>query len=194
VSRRALNVVLLLAVAGVVAANLLLTADHDRRNFELFPDMARSPRADAFEPSLVFGDGATLQPPPAGTIPRGLPPLPFAAGPAEAARAGRELASPVPPGDAEAERRGGQVFATFCQPCHGAGGRGDGPVSRRGFPPPPSLLAERALALADGQLFHAITFGQGNMPGYAGQIGREDRWKAVSYIRWLQRQSGRSPS
>jgi len=40
--------------------------------------------------------------------------------------------------------------------------------------------------MRDGQLFHILTFGQGNMPAHAAQLSREDRWKAVVHIRTLQ--------
>ncbi|MEW6755560.1 MAG: cytochrome c [Candidatus Latescibacterota bacterium] len=184
------NLALLVALAGTVGLNLALRIDPERPNREFLPDMAHSPRADAFSPSAVLASGQTLQAPPPGTIPRGLLPVGFGPGPEEAQRAGRDLRSPSDPGAPAARSRGERVFAIFCQPCHGAGGAGDGPVARRGFPPPPSLLAPRALQMPDGQIFHVITFGQGNMPGYAAQVSREDRWNAVPYIRWLQRQAG----
>jgi hypothetical protein len=41
--------------------------------------------------------------------------------------------------------------------------------------------------MRDGQLFHVVTYGQGNMSGYASQIGEDDRWRAVAHVRHLQR-------
>jgi len=187
-STRTLNWALLAALAVTVALGLAFRVDIARPGFEMFPDMARAPRADAFAASGVLAGGKVLQAPPPGTVPRGQPPLHFAATPADALRAGADLVSPFAPDEERSLARGGAVFATFCQPCHGAGGRGDGPVARRGFPPPASLLAEKALAMRDGQIFHILTYGQGNMPPYATQLSREDRWSAVSYVRWLQRQ------
>ena len=55
-----------------------------------------------------------------------------------------------------------------------------------GFPPPPSLSAEKTLKMRDGQMFHVLTFGQKNMPGYASQVSAEDRWKAILHVRSLQ--------
>ena len=78
------------------------------------------------------------------------------------------------------------MFLTFCKPCHGVKGEGDGIVSQRGFTPPPSLLADRAKLLKDGQIFHIQTFGQGNMSSFASQVLREDRWKIILHIRNLQ--------
>ena len=40
--------------------------------------------------------------------------------------------------------------------------------------------------MEDGQLFHMLTFGKGNMPSHAGQVAREDRWKVIVHVRQLQ--------
>ena len=61
-----------------------------------------------------------------------------------------------------------------------------GPVTQRGVPPPPSLLAPRAAQMKDGQLFHILTYGQNNMAAYGGQVSREDRWNVIAYVRSLQ--------
>jgi mono/diheme cytochrome c family protein len=188
-TRPAMNLGLLAALLVTVALNLAFRPDPGRPNFEYFPDMAHSPRSNSFAPNQVFGDGKTLQRPPEGTIPRGFMPLHYQATPEDAVRAGVELVNPVASTDSDARERGAFVFSTMCQPCHGAGGRGDGPVAQRGFPPPASLVAQKTVDMRDGQIFHIITYGQANMPSYASQIAREDRWKVVSYIRWLQSQA-----
>jgi len=127
--------------------------------------------------------------PPAGSIPRNLMPLHYAATPEDAIRAGIELTNPFAADDQLALSRGTAVFNSFCIPCHGAGGLGDGLVTTRGVPPPPSLLDENARKIADGQMFHILTYGQKNMSSYASAISREDRWKAILYVRALQRQA-----
>ena len=117
----------------------------------------------------------------------------YEATPEDAVRAGVELTLPV--GNDEetgGTERGAFVYATFCGTCHGPGGEGDGPVTRKGVPPPPSLLLAHARDLPDGQLFHIITFGQGNMAAYGSQVGRADRWEAVRHIRLLQ-ETGAQP-
>jgi mono/diheme cytochrome c family protein len=42
------------------------------------------------------------------------------------------------------------------------------------------------LKIRDGQMFHILTYGQNNMPSYAAQIDRQDRWKVIAYVRTLQ--------
>ena len=70
----------------------------------------------------------------------------------------------------------------FCTPCHGVGGGGGGPVTSRGVPPPPSLLTDQIRSMPEGEMFHLLTFGKGNMASYRGQIDQTDRWKVVGYV------------
>ncbi len=112
-------------------------------------------------------------------------PLHYTATKEDAERAGRELVNPLVR-DKKALERGAFVYTTYCETCHGPAGKGDGPVAKRGYPAPPSLLAPKALALADGQMFHIVTYGQANMPSYASQLERQDRWCAIEYVRKLQ--------
>ena len=191
----------LLVLASLL--HLVAWSDSSRRNFEFLPGMAVPVPYDSQGANPVFPDGKTLQPPPAGTIARGHAPL----------RSGdllldattkwedlparqREAWDGLAPGwelDEAAEagmlRRGEVVFNAFCAACHGPGGEGDGVVTRRGVPPPPSLLAENARNLTDGRIFRIVTGGRGNMASYATQIEREDRWKALRYVRTLQQQA-----
>ncbi len=60
-------------------------------------------------------------------------------------------------------QRGGQVYNVYCIACHGASGAGDGPVAKRGFPPPPPLPTGKSVQMRDGQLFHILTYGQRSM-------------------------------
>jgi mono/diheme cytochrome c family protein len=173
---------------------LLLTAlatwatHHDPAfpGYEFIPDMARSVPYDAYAPNPVTRDGKTLQAPVAGTIARGGPlPFHYAASAEDAERAGRELHSPFSPSPAVLAR-GQAVYQTFCAVCHGLRGAGDGPLIPK-FPNPPSYRSARLLAMPDGQIFHVITCGSGLMPAYAGQIAPDDRWKAIAWVRTLQR-------
>ncbi len=182
-----INSLLLVIVAGLLSLNWLLRADPGKRNFEVLPGMVRSVPFDSFSTNPNFRDGMTLRPHVPGTVIRGFMPLHYTATPADAQRAGRELVNPIATNDAAALARGAAMFATDCEICHGPAGKGDGTVAQRGFPTPPSLLAPNALRLADGQIFHIITYGQNNMPSYASQIDRDDRWKAILYVRSLQR-------
>jgi hypothetical protein len=43
--------------------------------------------------------------------------------------------------------------------------------------------------MKDGQMFHILTHGQGNMASYAGQLLSADRWQVILHIRSLQQQA-----
>jgi mono/diheme cytochrome c family protein len=82
--------------------------------------------------------------------------------------------------------RGGEVYRRYCISCHGPKGAGDGLVTQRGFPPPPSMLTGKSRQMKDGQLFHILTYGQGSMAPFAAQLSRELRWDVINYVRDLQ--------
>ena len=186
--RTAVNVLLFVATIALLSLNWLLRIDPAQRNFEVLPDMAASIPYDAFAKNPNFADGMTLRQPVPGTVVRGQMPLHYAATPADAVRAGLELRSPVA-GNRNVQNRGAVVYRNYCETCHGPAGKGDGRVAQRGFPMPPSLLAQKAMQMADGQIFHILTYGQNNMPSYAAQIDRIDRWAVIEYVRSLQSQS-----
>ena len=183
-----LNLLLLVLLAGTLAVGISVSRDVARPNFGPIVEggMAHSPAYDSFASNVNFPDGLTLRMPPARTIARGYLPLPYKDTPEDALRAGLELKNPFTDKDEKARNRGAVVFANFCQTCHGPLGQGDGPVTLGGFPTPPSLLTDRAMKLADGHVFHVLTYGQGRMPPVAVQLSREDRWRAVLHVRQLQ--------
>jgi mono/diheme cytochrome c family protein len=188
-SRRTVNAVLLLLFLGSLGLHAVVGRDMARRNFEVLPDMAHSPAFGSLAPNPNFADGVTSQPPQPGTIPRGPLPLHYGTSPAEAVRAGAELHNPFG-ADARTVQRGKFVYQNYCLMCHGREGKGDGPVSQRGFPLPASLLGPTAVQMKDGQMFHVLTYGQRNMPAHAALLSREDRWKVIVYIRSLQKAAG----
>ena len=184
----ALNLFLAAIFVLLVAAHWAVQPNHTERNYHFLPDMVDSVAYEAQAPvPAVSGEFELDFRPPEGSVARGHQPLPYDPTPAGAALAAVELSSPSP--DDEAAARGAFVFSTFCVVCHGPQGGGDGPVTTFGVPPPPSLLAENSLQMSDGQMYHLITFGQGNMAGYAAQVGRDDRWHVIHHIRQLQRQA-----
>lgn len=174
------------ALVLVVLLNLSVGGDPGVPNVDFLPGMLEHVSYPSYATHPDLPGGMVMQPALKGTIARGQIPLHYAATPEDAERAGRELFSPIPVKDPELRRRGGRVFENHCAVCHGAGGMGDGPVTRRGVPPPPPLMNERATRMPEGQIFHVLTYGQGNMASYAGQLSPEDRWAAVSHVMGLQ--------
>jgi mono/diheme cytochrome c family protein len=178
---------LVLALAALIGAHWMIQPDPSQRNYEFFPNMVESYAHNAQSPPLALDDGTALDlRPPEGSVARGYIPFPYPATPEGALLAGQELQNPFAPDDAEAAARGAIVYGNFCAVCHGGAGHGDGPVTRKGVPPPPNLLLEHALDMADGQMFHVISNGQANMASYASQVERDDRWRAILHVRRLQ--------
>lgn len=184
---KALNILLALALAGVLGLNWVIRPNPAERNAEVLAEMVNSAALETQSdyPGLDGGSASLL--PVEGTVARGHMPLRYGATPEEARRAGAELKNPLPADDQAAVDRGAVVYGNFCAVCHGPAGAGNGTVTARGVPPPPSLSAENAVNMADGQMFHVITYGQKNMPPYAAQVGRDDRWRAILYVRSLQK-------
>ena len=187
---------LILAVALVLSLVLLLLTrtDYSQPNYQvnLGDDMTYSPAYTSFEANSNFANGRTLQEPVPGTIARGTQHFHYEATPQDALRAGEELANPY---DLNSEQgsvsveRGKVVYQSFCAACHGADGAGNGPVAKRGFPPPPSLLIGKTLKMKDGQLLHILTYGQNSMPQFAAQLPPDRRWDVINYIRRLQQEA-----
>jgi mono/diheme cytochrome c family protein len=172
--------------APLLGAAAALRRDPRVRNWVPLPaDMVLGPAAQTQDTTTSFADGRVQRRPPAGTVARGTRALDFRPGEEEAKRAGKELGNPVPDSP-EARARGEAVWRRACVHCHGLAGKGDAPVTLRGFPPPPDLHRPESRALADGEMFHAITFGRKNMPSAALQVETPDRWCVIRYVRTLQ--------
>lgn len=170
---------------GLLMLERTLGQDPETRSPVYFDEMMETFAFKSQTESPFLKNGQTHQPPVSGTIPRGSLPLHYDTSDEDLIRAGVELVNPTGGGNAGLAR-GAQVYNVHCAICHGPGGKGDGEVTRRGFPPPASLLAPQAVGRPDGQIFHMITYGFKNMPPYASQVGRDDRWYAINYIRQLQ--------
>jgi putative copper resistance protein D len=82
---------------------------------------------------------------------------------------------------------GAAVYAARCQVCHGRSGGGDGPEAARLPRPPADLRAPHTGQHTAGDLFWWVSHGipRGGMPGFAGQLGEEQRWDVINYVRLL---------
>ena len=183
--RKSMAAILFILLPVVVIGGMaLFSRDITKRNREFPTQMEYSPAYLSQTANPVLPNKMTLQPPVAGTIPRGFTPFHYGATPEEAIRAGSELVNPFQ-ATPENLARGQYIYTNSCAVCHGTTGAGDGPVIPK-FPNPPSYLTDAAKALPDGTMFHVITMGRNNMASYAAQVSAEDRWKVVLYIRSLQ--------
>ncbi len=172
------------SIMGLYLFGQFLSRDIGSPNVEFLPEMVYSPAYSAYSENPNFPDRKTLQPPPEGSIPIGyLPEYPD--GELTAENAGEVLHNPLENHEIDLNR-GAFIYAAFCQTCHGLNGDGDGPVTKRGVPPPPSIKTDKVHNMKDGELYYLISRGIGNMPGYDIQIKREDRWQVTEFIKTLK--------
>jgi mono/diheme cytochrome c family protein len=87
----------------------------------------------------------------------------------------------------EAER----LYLVNCGICHGPKLDGNGPLYKGGdgpFPNKPAILVGDAKyeAMAEGTMFHSITYGKNNMGSYASQLSTKQRWMVIAYIKSKQ--------
>lgn len=94
--------------------------------------------------------------------------------------------SPFAPPTAAQLARGHERFDIFCSPCHSIAGDGDGMVTRRGFPHPPSFHTDALRNAPDAHFYAVMTYGYGAMHSYATRVPPADRIAIVGYIRALQ--------
>jgi mono/diheme cytochrome c family protein len=79
----------------------------------------------------------------------------------------------------------GRLYNINCGVCHGAKGAANGPLAGKvgGII---NLTLDQYKQMADGTMFHSITYGKNNMGSYASQIDRKQRWMVIKYVRTLQ--------
>lgn len=91
----------------------------------------------------------------------------------------------------EAER----LYQINCGICHGAKLDGNGPLFKGGDGPysaaPKNFMDPAVIALADGTMFHSITYGIRAMGSYASQLTPIQRWEIIAFIR--SKQKGAAP-
>lgn len=170
----------------IILAGFSISCERDPKkpHYEFFPEMVRSVPYDAFAPNPNTGKKQTLLRPVVGTIPRGFMPYPFSADETGLQAAKVNLKNPSP-NTPEILAQGKALYSNFCLICHGTGGEGDGPLIPK-YPNPPSFKSKNSRKLTEGQLYHIITVGSGEMAPYASQVAPIDRWKIVRYLQVLQ--------
>jgi mono/diheme cytochrome c family protein len=165
---------------------LISSCDFNRRTtgYEYFDDMAHSSAYESYTKNPNFPDNKTMQPPVAGTIPRGTVPYAYQKNDEDRAVAAAMLVNELE-ASAENLQRGKRMYGIYCLQCHGENGDGKGAlyVNKKYPYPPASLLSEKMLANPEGEIFHVITVGHGIMAEHGSMIQPEDRWKIAMYIK-----------
>ena len=147
-------------------------------------DMYQQPKYRPLAASTLWEDGRASRPLEPGTVIH-------SAGALAGTSSGR-LGVPDPTRSAEPVftaallQRGRQRYDIYCAPCHALSGDGNGYITERGFPHPPTYHSQRLRDSPDIHYFEVISHGYGTMYPYADRLSPEDRWAVVAYIRALQ--------
>jgi len=163
---------------GMAALMMVLLSSCGRNMFV-------QPKAEPFEASPYFADGASMRPLVPNTVSREFGALdPAYLTGMDAAGMLTELPVEL---SLELLHRGQERFDIYCSPCHNYNGDGLGATVRRGFPQPVSFTAtDRLLDAPVGYFYSAITNGFGRMYSYASRIPVADRWAISAYVKALQ--------
>ncbi|HTP00521.1 MAG TPA: cytochrome c [Anaerolineales bacterium] len=90
--------------------------------------------------------------------------------------------------DATSLARGSELFNINCTACHGADGKGNGPVAAfLRNKKPIDLTGPIGISLSDGAIFTTISNGTpGGMPPLNENLTVRERWDVVNFVRQLQ--------
>ncbi|SMO39095.1 c-type cytochrome [Solitalea koreensis] len=185
--RNKIKGVVLVSLIGVVTLSSCSKVKRDP-GLEYAPQMYRPIAYNPDQKNEAFADGKTAQKPVEGTIPQGFEVFHYPNTPEGYEAAGAELHSPLAKNEANFEE-GKKLFLNMCSQCHGKTGMADGAVvAKAGFPAPPHYNSDALKNLPEGKMFFTITYGKGAMGSHASQLSKEERWKIIQYIQYLQKQ------
>jgi mono/diheme cytochrome c family protein len=94
--------------------------------------------------------------------------------------------NPVP-ADQTSIERGAELYQINCVLCHGADGKGDGPIAEHLKNKPFDLTSFPIHFFTDGGIFFVISTGvPGKMPALNENLTVRERWDVVNYVRTLK--------
>jgi mono/diheme cytochrome c family protein len=192
---------ILLACLLLIPPALILRAramPSDKPRIHLIQNMDNQPKYMAQHESLLFNDGRAMRPRVPGTVAQGdmVGDTHFSLGIVDGAYA-TSFPSQVDLNDALLDR-GRDRFNIYCLPCHGVTGEGNGRIHNRAmvllnngtngtiWVQPRNFHQADMQDLPPGRIFHTISDGFENMPGYASQIPPADRWAITAWVYALQ--------
>ena len=90
-------------------------------------------------------------------------------------------------GDKKSLETGKALYTTYCVPCHGEKGKGDGPASTSIKTRPADHSSGKTQKQSDGAIFWKLTEGKPalDMISYKYVLSETERWSLVNYIRTL---------
>lgn len=96
------------------------------------------------------------------------------------------LQNPVVP-NTQSVTAGKTLYKSYCTPCHGAKGKGDGTAASSLQVKPADHTSSIVQGQTDGAIFWEIGEGHNPMPSYKATLNEQQRWQLVNYIRTLSK-------
>lgn len=80
--------------------------------------------------------------------------------------------------------RGAPLYAQNCAVCHGAEGRGNGPLANKLPIRPADLTEPHLFAHKVGEMYWWVSYGRdnGTMPGFADKLSPDQRWDIINFL------------
>jgi mono/diheme cytochrome c family protein len=187
-----------LIITGIVLAGILIVSCGGPRRDPgraYMPDMAYSVAYESYAPAQerLKASGAYYSGlPVAGTLARGeMFPFPYnndSSGYNQSANA----KNPLPALNAKDYLEAARLYLVNCAICHGDKLDGQGPLFTSGayIAAPKNFMADEMKAMTEGTMFHAVTYGKGQMGSYASQLSTKQRWMVVHYVKEKQSVAG----
>ncbi len=91
--------------------------------------------------------------------------------------------------DASSILTGKALYTTYCSPCHGDKGKGDGVASAALSTKPSDHTSAKIQEETDGSLFYKLSEGRSPMPQYKSALNVTQRWELINYIRTLAKKA-----
>ena len=103
----------------------------------------------------------------------------------------KTFTNPMPALTALQFKEATRLYLIYCGICHGEKLDGNGPLWKGGDGPFPSaprnfLTDPVVVNMAEGTMFHSVTYGKNMMGSYASQLSTEQRWMIIHYIKEKQ--------
>jgi len=103
----------------------------------------------------------------------------------------KNFANPLPALSAIQFKEASRLYLIYCGICHGEKLDGNGPLWKGGdgpFPAAPrNFMTDPVVTnMAEGTMFHSVTYGKNLMGSYASQLSTEQRWMIIHYIKEKQ--------
>jgi mono/diheme cytochrome c family protein len=182
----------------IIMAVTAFTSCRDKRDpgRVYMPDMAYSRAYEAYAQNNLKQEGINYVPYPVeGTVRKGdlfaytLP------NDSNGYKMSAGIKSPLAALDSNEMLEAQRLYSINCAICHGPNMDAQGPLAVSGkVGGIANLKLEQYLREPEGQMFHVVTYGKGNMGSYAAQLDRKQRWMVVQYVKAEQAKSSASKS